>query len=86
MAVFPLLALPPEERLAFELVASSELVPPESGMRSSISLRESTAADRAAADMRRLGMKKRQRWLLFFRVDTVKEDDLGSLGSGNCQP
>ena len=40
--------LSPEERLAFELVASSEVVPPESGMRSSISLRESAAALSAA--------------------------------------
>ena len=30
MAVFPLLALPPEEQLAFERAASTEVVPPES--------------------------------------------------------
>ena len=33
MAVFPLLALPPEERRAFELCVSVELVPPERWVR-----------------------------------------------------
>ena len=57
MAVFPLLPRPlsPEERLAFELCVSAGLVPPERGEYSPIELVESTAADRAAADIRRVG-------------------------------
>ena len=55
MAVFPLLALPPEERLAFGLCASAQVVPPEGCGCSPIDLGEVTAADRAAADMQREG-------------------------------
>ena len=67
MAVFPLLALPPEERLAFGVCDSSKLVPPVSGVRSSIGWRESTAADRAAADMRR-GDEKTTAVAVVFRL------------------
>ena len=50
---FPSLALPPEERLALEWCGSSSLVPPESERAFDSSSVESTAADRAAADVRR---------------------------------
>ena len=51
---FPSLALPPEEWLGFELVLPSGNMPLRVGA-VSFELVESTAADRAAADMRRVG-------------------------------
>ena len=55
MAVFPLLALPPEEWLGFELILPSSNMPLRVGA-VSFKLVESTAANRAAADMRRGGV------------------------------
>ena len=52
MAVFPLLALPPEEWLGLELTVSSDNMPLRVG-RGFLWESESTAANRAAADMRR---------------------------------
>ena len=53
MAVFPLLALPSEERMAFELGGFSYLVPPASWRGFSAGVVEVTAADRAAATFQR---------------------------------
>ena len=49
----PSLALPPEERLAFELGGFFYLVPPASWARGRCGVAEVTAADRAAAPIQR---------------------------------
>ena len=54
MAVFPLLALPPEEQLGISLTALVVGVPMQL-TRSLLQLRVSTSADRAAVDVGRWG-------------------------------
>ena len=85
MAVFPLLALPPEERLAFEVRDSSELVPPESGrgfLAACVSPRRLTEPPRTCG----VGERMKKSDGDGHRIFCALGDYLGSLRRGSCQP